>query len=1370
MSSEPLSTRRQLELMRDLQRLATTRHQAVEQVLAEHTSGATAAQARYDRRLADTAEDYQERKTTIDAHFETELSSLISRYESTRNKMQQEYHGVRSAAEKNQRQTKEQAAKEQQEAAWHILTVFDASKGRPRQRYDKLVDSLKGRQAELETLTNELQLIHQMRNLGSLSISDLVEASAAEDVPNDETLVDNDQTLVDSVEVAAASETNSTASAKETPEPSSEANENEENPPSDASAENDASLAAATDEAVSDAIEKVKHASTSAREAVQQTYDHAAGKLLEGFVPAGIIAMAIAVGLVVGGLTLGWNAPLTYAVGLGLGVLAVGLVFGVLRSMVKRQAVERARQFATSKQAFYQAVQQTQTIAKARSRREARELVARRDTDLADLGFRIKQRVGDVKQQTLEQLQHVNDVFPAKLGELRQEHEQSLAKIEADRKRELAEATTRRDTSDQQASAELQTELKKLDKKKTEAWQQVRQTWLDGYQQITAAFADMRAQCERLFPNWEATSYADWQKPDHLTPAVQFGEATLKLSDIKQGLPNSEDLVPGTTSITIPTLLTLEEMPSVVMTADGPGRRQGIDFTQALMLRWLTGLPAGKVRFTVLDPIGLGEHFSSFMHLADFDEGLIASRIWSEGRDIDEQLTRITTHMETVIQKYLRSEFDSIHEYNAHAEEVAEPFQVLVVSGFPTNFSDSASRRLINIATGGPRCGVYLIVLIDKQHRLPNEFPMDDLLESAAHLDWDEKQQRMVWRYPAFEQLGLALPSPPSADRMVEVVRGAGQASKDAVRVEVPFRVVAPERDDFWTKSCGDELRVPIGRAGANRLQYVRLGKGTSQHLLVAGKTGSGKSTFLHALITSAAMHFSPDEVQFYLVDFKKGVEFKSYAKHRLPHARVVAIESEREFGLSVLERLDEELKRRGELYRTSGVQNLADFREQHPGVKMPRVLLIVDEFQELFVEDDRLAQDASLLLDRLVRQGRAFGIHVLLGTQTLAGAYSIARSTLGQMAVRVALECSEADSHLILSDERNQAARFLSRPGEAIYNDQNGLTTANEPFQVVWLPDRERADHLADLNEYREETNQQWPEPIVFEGNVAADPARNEKLMQLLEGDRPASTADANIALPAWIGDAVAIKDPTAAIFGRHAGSNLLVCGPQETAALGVLSTAAVSLAAATPDARFVVLDGSRQGDAAAGVWPQVLETLPEGSTRADVAGAPDQLAELASLVEQREQLSSDDLLGETNIYLVLYHAGRFRNLRKTEDDFSFSVDRDKPTTPDKHLAEILKNGPAVGVHVLIWCDGYNVVTRMFDRATMREFAMRVAFQMSAADSSNFMDTPAAANLRQHRALFYSDETGEVEKFRPYGPPSEAWLDSLKRSVGDSV
>src|SRR5262249_17856752 len=236
----------------------------------------------------------------------------------------------------------------------------------------------------------------------------------------------------------------------------------------------------------------------------------------------------------------------------------------------------------------------------------------------------------------------------------------------------------------------------------------------------------------------------------------------------------------------------------------------------------------------------------------------------------------------------------------------------------------------------------------------------------------------------------------------------------------------------------------------------------------------------------------SPDEVELYLIDFKKGVEFKTYAAHELPHARVVAIESEREFGLSVLQRLDAELRARGEHFRAVGAQDLSAYRQAAPGARAPRTLLIVDEFQEFFVEDDRLAAEAAQLLDRLVRQGRAFGMHVLLGSQTLGGAYSLARSTIDQMAVRIALQCSEADAHLVLSKD-NAAARLLSRPGEAIYNSANGLIEGNDLFQVVWLPDERREQILAQLD--KRAAPKKRESQLVFEGNAPAEVQKNVQL-----------------------------------------------------------------------------------------------------------------------------------------------------------------------------------------------------------------------------------------------------------------------------------
>ena len=102
-------------------------------------------------------------------------------------------------------------------------------------------------------------------------------------------------------------------------------------------------------------------------------------------------------------------------------------------------------------------------------------------------------------------------------------------------------------------------------------------------------------------------------------------------------------------------------------------------------------------------------------------------------------------------------------------------------------------------------------------------------------------------------------------------------------------------------------------------------------------------------------MWYSPDEVEFYLVDFKKGVEFKTYATSQLPHARAIAVESDREFGLSVLQRVDGELTRRGDLFRNAGVQEISRVSATATGQKLPRTLLLIDEFQEFFSEDDKL-------------------------------------------------------------------------------------------------------------------------------------------------------------------------------------------------------------------------------------------------------------------------------------------------------------------------------------------------------------------------------------------------------------------------------
>jgi len=111
-------------------------------------------------------------------------------------------------------------------------------------------------------------------------------------------------------------------------------------------------------------------------------------------------------------------------------------------------------------------------------------------------------------------------------------------------------------------------------------------------------------------------------------------------------------------------------------------------------------------------------------------------------------------------------------------------------------------------------------------------------------------------------------------------------------------------------------------------------------------------------------------------------------------------------------------------------------------------------------------------------------------------------------------------------------------------------------------------------------------------------------------------------------------------------------------------------------------------------------------------------------------------------------------------------SSDEPKKANPAKQFADILRDGPAVGIHVMTWVDTVASIERTLDRSSMREFDNRILFQMSATDSSNLIDSPAANKLGFHRALAYSEEQGVIEKFRPYALPIEEWLTDVAKRV----
>ncbi len=310
----------------------------------------------------------------------------------------------------------------------------------------------------------------------------------------------------------------------------------------------------------------------------------------------------------------------------------------------------------------------------------------------------------------------------------------------------------------------------------------------------------------------------------------------------------------------------------------------------------------------------------------------------------------------------------------------------------------------------------------------------------------------------------------------------------------------------------------------------------------------------------------------------------------------------------------------------------------------------------------------------------------------------------------------------------------------------------------------------------------------------MPADIRRNKALNELLRAaDWPVQSAPVH----AWLGDAIAIKDPTAAVFRPQSGDNLLIVGQRPESAMGLLTAAMISLAAqhrpsakgaevasafaAGSAARFYVLQHDRPTDVPidhsltdfrSGL-AALSTVLPHALHSAGRRDLPALLTEVSAEV-QRQQTEDDQRAAA--IYLIISDIGRFRDLRRDEGDLGFSFSSEgKPASPAQMLGTIVRDGPAVGVYTLVWCDSLNTLNRTFDRQTLRKFTLRVLFQMSANDSSHLIDSPLASKLGPHVAIFQNEEEGRLEKFRPYSWPSPDWLAAVReqfqmRAAAESI
>jgi lipoprotein NlpI/ABC-type multidrug transport system fused ATPase/permease subunit len=952
------------------------------------------------------------------------------------------------------------------------------------------------------------------------------------------------------------------------------------------------------------------------------------------------------------------------------------------------------------------------------------------------------------------------------------------------------------------AQQEYQRRLAELDETHTQKTEALRRDYQHQKTQWDASARKFLAKTTPLSPPWADPFWDTWWPPENAASIVRLGVFNTH-NQISDCMPAYIDF-PGANSL--------------IFQVTGETKAPALAAIQAMILRLMTTMPAGEVLFTFLDPVGQGRNVEIFMQLQSQSNSLserqLVTKAWSEPQHIEEQLLLMTNHIAEVIQKRLQGHNNSLAEYNAKNPAMAEPYRVVVALDFPVNFRDDAARRLVSIVQNGPRCGVFTIVLADLGKPKPYGFDFADL-ERGATVITSPDQQHFIISDADYQHTELLLESLPSdrQNKVSSMLKQVQQAALVSQSKAVLFDQIAPNPTIGWdpaiywdsnwnpeVKNPGDSknipFSVPIGLDGRGESHVFEVGRGgsISHHALIAGQTGSGKSTLINTLIMAASLKYRPDELELYLIDFKDGVGFKKYATQQLPHARVIAIDSEREFGLSVLEGLLKEQNERGELFKQYGAEDLNEYRQKTEQA-LPRILLLVDEFQELFSRDDNLATRVQQILEILVRKGRSFGIHVVLSTQTLRGSGALPGAIKEQMGIRIALKCSNDESRLILSDD-NTAAGALSRLGEAIYNADSGSVQGNNPLRVAKISD---AEQVALLNTIREQARQlsYHREPLIFDGNQPAHIEKNYNLKQALEEPAPTSPPRK---LHAWIGEPIAIRDSIAATFCRQSGKNLLIVGTDEQSALGMITVSIISLAAqipCTPGARaqtFSVLDFTTEDND--GFFDNLANKVPHTVEVARRKQMPEMINVIAEEVQRRLR---DGDISTSPVFFIIHGLHRARDLHQDAPGMDYlsgglssvgaeldALDNEQASgnenlgltnsfdatygstssntgtvssNPAQQLPFILREGPEVGVYTIVWCDSMPKLNRAFDLRTQREFLLRVAMQMSESDSHNLIDSSAASKLGWHRALLYDDENATIEKFRPYAVPDQQWL-----------
>ncbi len=719
---------------------------------------------------------------------------------------------------------------------------------------------------------------------------------------------------------------------------------------------------------------------------------------------------------------------------------------------------------------------------------------------------------------------------------------------------------------------------------------------------------------------------------------------------------------------------------------------------QILALRLMLSLPLNLCKFHFVDANSFGRKFNLINRLSNkvVGESLI---------DDISKINNLVTELEQAVRDANRTHLTTyswLDEYNKNAGQLAVPYRFVFISNFPVGFNQEAAERIFNLINNqnASRAGIFIFYSIDKNIHLPYKFDFSRFTNISTYVypnnekDYEIENTLFDKQFNDTFDIGIDGNLPNNIEQIIARINEKANNVKPQIVSLDKHNEELIKTDRYWKGDTTKGFRVPIGFTSPVDKVFFEFGGNTVDYFaIIGGRPGYGKTVLLHNIICNGAIIYSPEELNYYLIDCTNGTGFKPY--DRLPHATFVSITNKREYTLSALDNLISEMDTRADLFKSEAekrnitIDKIEEYRSVTKG-KLPRIVVIIDEFQVLLEREDKISRQAKKALEKLIREGRKYGINIILCTQS----FSRLDFNTDLITLRIAFNLLEFDSLKVL---RNEGAVNLRKRGEAILNNQNGNKNANIHFQGAYTD--KMMDYVSFAEEKSKQLNNFNSERFVFDGKIDNDITSNKNLVKILEND----TKINNLYSKIYIGVPSFIRQEHIYFkIRRNQNSNVLMVGNDMKSA--ITTTALVNyqlIKQSTKNSKFYIADFFSTDSPYADYFTklqQPFDNLICVRSR-DIEKIIDEIhIELSQRIE--DDKNDINTAEKGRIFLSLLYIQNAKGLKK--DGFNQS-----PTT--KKLIQILKDGSDLGIHTLVYAYTYKGLLEVLDTSILNTFENKI-------------------------------------------------------------